>query len=201
VSDEDADDDVPEVVVDMLTSALDPEPESLRIEDVTDLFRWVGKHRIYRGIDHERRAASVAYGEDTPLLLVDEDLAGLSELIVRERGGLPGGLEPARLAEAIRRLTQPDPMGFVGEESVLHQSVLPVEGPEVDLAKLQESRALGARPASLVQLGGGRQRLEFFYWTVAGSLEEWIVDLDDRAFVSLKRRDVEPPGSFKYPFV
>jgi hypothetical protein len=157
VSDEDADDDVPEVVVDMLTSALDPEPESLRIEDVTDLFRWVGKHRIYRGIDHERRAASVAYGEDTPLLLVDEDLAGLSELIVRERGGLPGGLEPARLAEAIRRLTQPDPMGFVGEESVLHQSVLPVEGPGVDLARLQESRALGPdRRRSCSWAGGAR---------------------------------------------
>jgi hypothetical protein len=195
------DDEVPEIVVDMLADALEPEPGSLRIEEVTELFSWVELHRIYRGINHERRAASVAYGEGTPLLLADEDLAGLSQLIVRERGALPGGLEPVRLAEAIRRLTQPDPMGFVGEEVVLHQPVLPPEGPEVDLAKLHESRAIGARPASLVDLGGGRHRLGFYYWTVAGSLEEWIVDLHDRAFVQVKRRDVEPPGSFKYPFV
>lgn len=195
------DDEVPELVVDMLADALEPDPGSMRVEDVTELFGWVGRHRIYRGVDQERRAATVADGEEGPLLLSDEELGGLSELIVRERGALPGGIEPTKLAEAIRRLTQPDPMGFVGEEVVLHLPVLPSEGPDVDLARLQESRALGARPASLVHLGGARHKLDFFYWTVAGSLEEWVVEFDDHAFSLVKRRDVEPPGSFNYPFV
>lgn len=195
--------EVPAPIVKRLVKALSPKPGTLRIEDATEHFPWMQKQRLWHGYNHLREAAAVVEGEDAPpVLLTGEDLDPLSAVIVKERGGLPGGLSANELAEAFRRLTQKDPRGHIGAEDVLFLEFSPnAEEGTAEYHRWQQIREQASREPVLVHLGGSDHRLEFYFWTQFGGLEQWKVEMGPQRFQRANKTEIAPPRTFNYPFV
>jgi hypothetical protein len=187
--------------LELLIERLDPAPGTLRVEDLTEEFAWAARHRLVFGFDKQGRAAAVALCEDEPPLLLtgDAGLDALSEVLVRERGAIPGGLSPMELSEAVRRLTRENPSGFVGD--AWRASPRPRAGFMDGIRALQEKRRdeLSRSPV-VYDLGEGAFRLDFFFWTPKGAVEAWVVEGDARRLRSARAWEVAPAGSFEWPF-
>ncbi len=197
---------LPDDVLALLGRALRPQPGTLQVDEVTDSFPWARKHRLFVGYDHTGRAMAVArpVPAGAPVLLAapgGDELAPLSALLVAERGSLPGGLTPLQLAEAVRRLTHPHPMGRVGDDAMLVFRVLPPGQPPGERDRTQALREAGAREPTLTPRGAGSYRLAFSYWVPSGAVESWSVDLGPTAFGRVERGELAPAGTFRYPFV
>lgn len=195
--------EVPSPVLKLLVKALTPKPDSLRIEDATEHFEWIQKHQVWHGYNHKREAAAVVQFEgEPPVLLTGDDLAPLSMLVVKERGGLPGGLSAKELAELFRRLTQKDPRGHIGAEDVLLLEFSPMaDESTTEYHNWQRVRELGSREPVLVNIGGRDYRLEFYFWTQFGGLEHWNIEMGPVQFRRATKTEIAPPGTFNYPFV
>jgi hypothetical protein len=189
--------------VKLLTKTLLPKPATLRIEDATDYFSWMQKHRLWHGYNHKREAAAVVETEgEAPVLLTGDDLKPLSAVIVKERGGLPGGLSAKELADVIRRLTRKDPRGHLGAADVMLLEFSPMADESTEeYHRWQQIRQLGSREPVLVHHGGGESHLEFYFWTQIGSLEQWTVEMGAKQIHRATKLEIAPPKTFNYPFV
>ncbi|MBK8259326.1 MAG: hypothetical protein IPK82_42565 [Polyangiaceae bacterium] len=92
-------------------------------------------------------------------------------------------------------------MGRVGEPVLLQMGTYPQPGYLDDNARAQD--AAGRRfsaPPSFVDLGGGRFRLEFHYWTNEGAVEQWLLEGNSSALTGAQASMPAAPGSFQWPF-
>jgi hypothetical protein len=190
---------IPEPVVDLFVETLRPKPGQLQVDEVTGAFAWAKKHRLWAGYVDET-AACVAYdGASPPVLLTGDDLGPLSRVLVAERGAL----EPYsahELATAVRRLTRPDPIGYLGDRGVLELPVMrrrAVDDPA--RATFEAVRAEASEAPRFVAMGGGAKRLEFSYWRKDGGIDAWSVELVPSGFRRAEQRELAPKGSYHYP--
>jgi len=193
-------DALPKPVVAALVERLDPAPGTLQVDEVTGSFAWATRHRLWVGYDAKGLAACVSFDGARALVLTGDDLVPLARVLVDERGSLLA-YTADELATAVRRLTRPDPIGYLGDESVLLMPVMRRRPPgDPTSAALEKTRHDASIPPRFVDGPAGTRAVAFSYWRKDGGVDAWSVELGPRGFGEVTSRELAPAGSYLYAF-
>jgi hypothetical protein len=193
-------DAIPKPVVAALVERLEPAPGTLQVDEVTSSFPWASRHRLWAGYDARGLAACVAFDGARARVLTGDDLGPLARVLVDERGSLLA-YTADELATAVRRLTRPDPIGYLGDESVLLMPVMRRRPPgDPTSAVLEQTRRDAAVPPRLVDVASGARAVAFSYWRKDGGVDAWSVELGPRGFGEVVSRELAPAGSYLYAY-
>ena len=195
-----ASDPIPKPVVAALVERLQPAPGTLQVDEVTGSFPWAARHRIWAGYDARATAACVAFDGNRAVVLTGDDLDPLARVLVAERGSILA-YSADELATAVRRLTRPDPIGYLGDESVLLMPVMRRCTPgDPAMAALEKTRRDASVPPRFVDSPSGARAVAFTYWRKDGGVDGWSIELGPRGFGEVDARELAPAGSYLYAY-
>jgi hypothetical protein len=191
----------------LAASLLGTDSSQVLMKDVTRLYLWSKKHRIFWGLTSvDRRSVVIVLGpNNAPLVTTSKSgLSLLSLILIEERGSLPDGLSPYDFAEAIRQLTV-SPEGLMGSPDLLKRKSPPFDawfpsrtGSRNELEEIFRLQCVA--PILHSDSNSRKWLLEFSYFNQRGGVERWHVEGDNSMIRSAEKKMAAADGTFNWPF-
>lgn len=173
--------------------------------EITEEFVWLKKHRIIWFVSRPEKKLGmmVALGEGrSPLILSgDRGLEGISTVLVEELGSIPAKLGTDALARIVRWWSTATRGAILSPERLRGEMPIVAWLHAADERIEQLFRRYCAPPAFEVRKETGAWTLDFFSLPDDGAVRRWHVEGTPRAIRAARSEEVEPAGTFRWPYL